>query len=166
MAELAAATLAELHGLELYAYMAHMLGVAWNAYWDSASGDPWLACLVLTRWFREQGILPPGHRPEPQVWFAEVLNRLLPRAACAAWIGEHLLALAEAADPPCGPLERVLARWPMAVTGSIPPAQAAVPTLQVAGASARAVAALERLGWRVVPAPPEGSGRLRAKGRG
>lgn len=101
-------------------------------------------------------------------WLPETADALkadrLDRAA-RVW---GLEAAALAADPPCGPLERVLARWPMAVTGSIPPAQGAIPMLQVARASAHAhaVAALERLGWRVVPAPPEGIGRSRAKGRG
>jgi hypothetical protein len=77
-----------------------------------------------------------------------------------------LEAAAEAADPPCGRLERVLAHWPVAVVGMVPSARSATPSLKLAGGSARAVAALERLGWRVVPAPPDGAGRLRAKGRG
>lgn len=95
VADAAAAAMAEMHGLGLYPYLTAFLSTAWGAYEDSTAGGPQQAVLALTRELRGQGAGPVGPKPEPRAWLLETLERIMPRAACAAAAGEGLLAYVE-----------------------------------------------------------------------
>lgn len=93
VADAAAAALAEICGLGLYRYLAAFLVTAWRAYDDV--NDPERAILPPTRELRKRGAGPVGPKPAPQAWLLEALERIMPRAACAAAAGEGLLAHVE-----------------------------------------------------------------------
>lgn len=93
VADAAAAALAEICGLGLYRYLAAFLVTAWRAYDDM--NDPERAILLPTRELRKRGAGPAGPKPAPQAWLLEALERIMPRAACAAAAAEEMLACAE-----------------------------------------------------------------------
>lgn len=95
VADAAAAAMAEMHGLGLYPYLTAFLSTAWGAYEDSTAGGPQQAVLALTRELRGQGAGPVGPKPAPQAWLLGALERIMPRAACAAAAGEGLLGHVE-----------------------------------------------------------------------